>query len=114
MRSEVRMPGNCPLNAFSTMDDIGEIPRWSRNVERRAVDDLDPFDIAAGNARQLGIHFFGLVRRPLAVEQHIASRLPQPPQFLAVADLAPRHLRQNVLRVAGLVARAVGEWKTFV
>src|SRR3546814_1174969 len=44
-------------------------------------------DIAAGNARELVIHVVGLVRRPLAVEQHIARCLSQPAQFLAIADL---------------------------
>src|SRR3546814_11198758 len=87
MSAEVLVPRKLPRKTVGSIDDIGDLPREAGNVERRAVDDLDPLDIAAGNARELGIHVVGLVRRPLAVEQHIARCLSQPAQFLAIADL---------------------------
>jgi hypothetical protein len=108
MRAKLGLPRKLPRKTVGAIDDIGDLPRQAWNIERRAIDDLDPLDIARGNTRQLGVHVVTLVRRSLAVEQHITRRLPQSAQIFIVADLKARNLTQHVIRVVRRIAREVG------
>ena len=108
MGAEFGFPRKLPREAVGAIDDVRDLSRQARNIERRAVDDFDPLDIARGNARKLGEHVVGLVRRPLAVEQDVARRLAQSAPILAVADRKARNLRQHVIGVLRRVAREIG------
>jgi hypothetical protein len=97
--------------ARGSVDDIGDLAGQTGNVERRAVDDLDPGDVGRRNARQERAQVVGLGRRALPVEQHIARRLAEAAHVLAVADLEAGNLRKHVRRrlrgVAGEICRRV-------
>ena len=109
MRAQFRVPGELARKGIRLDDHVGDLSRQAGQVERGPIDDFDPHDIVDRDARHLGEDVVGLARQPLAVDQHVAARLPQPAQLLALADRKARYLAQHVERVLGCEAREVGD-----
>ena len=66
-----------PVRPREARDDVGDLAGEAGNVERRAVDDVDPDDIGGADPAELGEDVGRSAGEALAVDQHVA-RSPRP------------------------------------
>jgi len=110
MGAEVRLPFELAGSLRGrAQDDIGDLPRQSRDPETRRIENLDLSDARRGRALELVDRPAGLVGDALAVDQHVFGRLAKAPLgVVGRTDGEARHLREHVVGGLGREAGEIG------